>query len=69
MVKFEKDDFKRWTEFRMGKKQYLSREEFEMVSFLHAKYYEHSFYLPCTCSPKTINNWISDLNKVWNNGD
>tara|TARA_R100000656_G_scaffold118167_1_gene91748 strand:- start:11 stop:220 length:210 start_codon:yes stop_codon:yes gene_type:complete len=69
MVKFEKDDFKRWSKFRMGKKQYLSREEFDMVSFLHSKYYKHSFYLPCTCSPKTINKWISDLNIIWDNGN
>tara|TARA_R100001530_G_scaffold64078_1_gene46067 strand:- start:57 stop:266 length:210 start_codon:yes stop_codon:yes gene_type:complete len=69
MVKFEKDDFKRWSKFRMGKKQYLSRAEFDMVSFFHSKYYKHSFYLPCTCSPKTINQWIADLNKLWDYGD
>jgi len=68
MVKFEKDDFKRWSKFRVGKKQYLSRGEFDMVSFLHSKYYKHSFYLPCTCSPKTINKWITDLNTIWNRG-
>tara|TARA_R100001244_G_scaffold89679_2_gene68162 strand:+ start:111 stop:320 length:210 start_codon:yes stop_codon:yes gene_type:complete len=69
MVKFEKNDFKRWTTFRMEKKQYLSRAEFEMVCYLHSKYYRHSYYLPCTCSPKIINQWINDLNKIWDSGD
>tara|TARA_Y100000588_G_C13535630_1_gene619749 strand:+ start:106 stop:318 length:213 start_codon:yes stop_codon:yes gene_type:complete len=69
MVKFNKQDYEKWTTFRMGKKQYLSRAEFEMVCYFHSKYHKHSYYLPCTCSPKTIKQWIVDLNKIWENGD
>jgi hypothetical protein len=69
MVKFEKKDFKLWTVFRMDTKQYLSADEFEMVCKLHSKYYKHSFYKPCTCSPKTVNRWIKDLNVIWDNGN
>ena len=69
MVKFEKKDFKLWTVFRMGKKLYLSPKEFELVCNLHSLYYKHSFYKPCTCSPKTINKWIKDLNIIWDNGN
>jgi hypothetical protein len=67
MVTFEKKDYEKWKAFRMGTKSHLSRTEFEMVSKLHSKYYKHSFYLPCTCSPKTIKQWIIDLNKIWDN--
>ncbi len=67
MVTFEKKDYEKWKAFRMETKSHLSRTEFEMVSKLHAKYYKHSFYLPCTCSPKTIKQWIIDLNKIWDN--
>ena len=69
MVKFEKLDKKDWEKFRMDTKSYLSAEEFEMVCQLHSKYYKHSFYKPCTCSPKTVNKWIKDLNIIWENGN
>tara|TARA_R100001509_G_scaffold148953_1_gene107104 strand:+ start:218 stop:430 length:213 start_codon:yes stop_codon:yes gene_type:complete len=69
VIKFSKDDRQKWKKFRMGKKSFLSREEFELVSKLHSIYYEHNFYLPCTCSPKTIVQWIKDLNKIWDNGN
>tara|TARA_R110002167_G_scaffold70851_1_gene200077 strand:- start:3727 stop:3942 length:216 start_codon:yes stop_codon:yes gene_type:complete len=68
MVTFENEDYERWTTFRMGKKSYLSREEFDMVAFFHSKYQKHSFYLPCTCSPKVIKQWIKDLNVIWDRG-
>jgi hypothetical protein len=35
---------------------------------LHSEYYKHKFYEPCTCSPKTINKWIKELNVIWDNG-
>ena len=68
MVKFEKEDRSDWRKFRMGKKQHLSPEEFELVCQLHAKYYKHTYYKPCTCNPKTIVKWIKDLNIIWDNG-
>ena len=68
MVKFEKLDYAKWENFRMGTKQHLSAQEFELVCKLHADYYKHKYYKPCTCSPKTIKQWIKDLNVIWNNG-
>ena len=69
MVEFEKEDRIDWGEFRLGNKQHISAIEFELVCQLHSKYYKHSFYKPCTCSPKTINRWIKDLNIIWDNGN
>tara|TARA_B110000459_G_C16601527_1_gene491288 strand:+ start:1160 stop:1378 length:219 start_codon:yes stop_codon:yes gene_type:complete len=69
MVKFEELDRKDWEQFRMGTKSHLSAIEFEMVCQLHSKYYKHSYYKPCTCSPKTIKKWIKDLNVIWDNGN
>ena len=68
MVKFKQDYYAKWENFRMGTKQHLSAQEFELVCKLHADYYKHKFYRPCTCSPKTIKQWIKDLNVIWNNG-
>tara|TARA_R100000908_G_scaffold65158_1_gene52337 strand:- start:201 stop:410 length:210 start_codon:yes stop_codon:yes gene_type:complete len=69
MVKFNKNDFKKWEEFRLSERSTITRAEFKLVCDLHAKYYSHKYYEPCTCSPKTINQWISDLNVVWNYGN
>ena len=68
MVKFNEQEFKAWSEFRMAdNKNVISPAEFELVCDLHAKHYRHSYYKPCTCSPQTINKWIKDLNLVWTN--
>tara|TARA_R110000772_G_scaffold257940_2_gene374955 strand:- start:1470 stop:1688 length:219 start_codon:yes stop_codon:yes gene_type:complete len=68
MVTYDEADYKDWEKFRMGKNDVISAAEFTLVCDLHSKYYKHSFYKPCTCSPKTINKWIKDLNIIWDNG-
>ena len=68
-IKFNKLDYGRWTEFRLGTSKHLSTDEFRLVCELHATYYKHRFYKPCTCSPKKIKKWINDLNAIWNNGN
>ena len=54
----------------MGTKQHITNKEFELVCKLHAEYHNggHNYYKPCTCNPKTIKQWIKDLNAIWNNG-
>lgn len=49
-------------------KNTITPQEFQLVCDLHAKYYEHNFYKPCTCNPKTINRWIKDLNIIYERG-
>lgn len=61
----DKLDRKDWQVFRNNIKNVLSKEEFEMVCKLHAKYFNHTFYKPCTCSPKTIKKWIAQLNDYY----
>jgi len=68
MKYFEKKDFVLWENFRMGTKSHLEPGEFELVCKLHAEYHKHNYYKPCTCNPKTIKQWIKDLNAIWNNG-
>ena len=70
MVKFNKQDYAKWENFRMGTKSHLEPREFELVCKLHAEYHNggHNYYKPCTCNPRTIKQWIKDLNAIWNNG-
>jgi len=69
MVKFSKKDFKIWTQFREVKKQTLSDVEYKLNCSLHAEYYNHKYYRPCTCSPAKIKSWIKELNIIWDNGE
>lgn len=62
MDKLDKLD---WEKFRSSPKNSLSKEEFTLVCELHAKYFKHTFYKPCTCSPKTIKSWIAQLNDIY----
>ena len=61
----EELDRKDWYQFRSKNSDRVSREEVEMISELHAKYYNHKFEVPCSCSPKTLQKWIDDLNVVY----
>ena len=54
-----------WEKFRSSQKNSLSKEEFALVCELHAKYFKHNFYKPCTCSPKKIKSWIAQLNDIY----
>ena len=64
-----KTDFSNWREFRLTDGQTLKEKEFELICELHAKYFNHNYYKPCTCSPKTIVKWIKNLNDLYSNYD
>jgi len=69
MVIFNKEDFEIWSNFRNVKKNTLNPIEFDLICRLHSEYYNHKFTKPCTCSPRTIKNWIKELNIIWENGN
>ena len=60
-----KEDIEKWGKFRDGKGSTITHEEYLLVCNLHAKYFNHRLELPCKCSPKRINQMISDLNKSY----
>jgi hypothetical protein len=68
VIKMTEKDYASWTEFLSSKSNTLTKEEQELLARLHAIYYKHSYYLPCTCSPKTYNTWIEQVNAVYKNG-
>jgi len=68
MIQFDEEDYKKWGIFRKSKRVTLTSREFEMVCQLHALYKKHNYYKPCTCSPRVIKGWITDLNTIWKNG-
>ena len=67
-IKMSKEDYLDWTEFRGKNSSTIYKPEIDLLVNLHAKYFNHKVYYPCSCSPKTYNSWISDLNKIYENG-
>ena len=67
-VKMTKSDYMSWAVFLSNNSNTLIKEEQELLARLHSKYYNHSYYLPCTCSPKTYNTWIEQINVLYKNG-
>ena len=68
MLKMTKIHYDAWTEFLANNKKTMTKQEQELLGRLHAYYFKHSYYLPCTCSPKTYNTWIEQVNAVYKNG-
>jgi|TARA_R110000823_G_scaffold232204_1_gene358706 hypothetical protein len=62
-------DMERWRNFRLTDGQTLSQKEFVLICELHALYFNHSYYKPCTCSPKTVVRWIKNLNDLYGTYD
>ena len=59
------EDHLMWGKFREDPKNTLQPEDFELICKLHAKYFNHRYYKPCTCNPKEIKRWISQLNEYY----
>ena len=63
--KMEENDIIEWEIFRQEVTTTLNKKQFEFVCDLHSRLFKHSYYKPCTCSPKTIKNWIAQINNVY----
>lgn len=65
-VKLEKKEHERYAEIRKEKK--LSPTNAEYIAHLHAKYFNHSYYFPCSCSKSTWQEWVDGLNEIFERG-
>ena len=68
LIKMSPVDYMAWQVFLSNTNDTLSKAEQELLAKLHSKYYNHSYYIPCTCNPKVYNTWIEQLNTVFNRG-
>lgn len=62
-----KEDREIWEDFKANVGRKLNREQFKVLCRLHSKYYNHKYYEPCSCNPRNIINWISDIDKKYTN--
>jgi hypothetical protein len=66
MERFLKEEYDSYSLVRDKRK--LDDEAQQVIATLHAKYYKHSFYKPCSCSGKTWQQWVSQLNDIYERG-
>ena len=61
-----KEDRILWEAFLNRKKQNeIDRQQIELIARLHSELYKHKYNEPCTCSSKNWNQWIAEINKVY----
>ncbi len=63
----EEADKKKWSKFRSQTSSRVSKQEVRMIAEFHAKYFNHKLKIPCSCSPRQVQGYIDDLNKVYEN--
>lgn len=68
----EEGDYIDFTGFKTTMHKGFSDDDLKIVYRLHAKYFEHKYTEPCGCGGTrkmdTINMWIGDLEKIYDNG-
>jgi len=61
-----KKDKEAWIDFKATVTSKLNQKQFKLLCDLHAKYYKHRYYEPCSCRPKEIRMWIADIERLYN---
>ena len=61
-----KEDRILWEAFLNRKKQNeIDRKQIELIARLHSELYKHKYNEACTCNGKIYNQWIAEINKVY----
>jgi hypothetical protein len=58
-------DKEAWFDFKATVTSKLNQKQFKLLCDLHAKYYKHRYYEPCSCRPKEIRMWIADIDRLY----
>lgn len=66
MEQMTKNEYETYANVRYNKR--LDSIAQDVIAALHSKYFGHQFFKPCSCSGKTWQQWISQLNDIWENG-
>lgn len=65
----EKLTYDEWVQYRqMKENKKLDVRTQKIIAQLHSKYFNHPYWLPCSCSGKTWQQWIAQLNHLYDQG-
>ena len=59
------EDRETWEDFKANVVGKLNQEYKKNLCTLHAKYYNHKYYEPCTCDSKIYRMWIADIDRIY----
>lgn len=59
------DEYEWLTAFYALKTNRLDIHQQDMISKTHARVFNHTNHKPCTCSPRTWQQYVNDLKAVW----
>lgn len=54
-----------WEDFRLNVTTKIDKKYQDVLYKLHAKYFKHRYYKPCSCNPNTVKTWIAQLNDIY----
>ena len=60
------EDKEIWIDFKSNVVGKLNPEYKKILCTLHAKYYNHKYYEPCSCVAKIYRMWIADIDRLYN---
>ena len=63
----EQQDRIEWEQFKKEVRGKLTQPQYKLLCRLHSKYYNHTYYEPCSCRPKELVRWIADIDRIYNN--
>jgi hypothetical protein len=60
------EDKEIWIDFKANVVSKITPEYKKILCTLHAKYYNHKYYEPCSCDSKIYRMWIADIDRIYN---
>jgi len=61
----ERLDKELWKQFKAEVTTKLTQPQYKLLCKLHAKYFNHAYYEPCSCRPKELKRWIADIDRLY----
>ena len=61
----ERLDKEKWKQFKAEVTTKLTQPQYKLLCTLHAKYFNHTYYEPCSCRPKELKRWIADIDRIY----
>ena len=59
------EDKEIWIDFKANVVSKITPEYRNILCTLHAKYYNHKYYEPCSCDAKIYRMWIADIDRLY----
>lgn len=55
----------RWKPYHKVLSGNMSKQHYKTICEIHADVFAHPYHEPCTCSPKRIKNWITQIDEKY----